>query len=233
MIPKILHICWFSGDPYTPLVQKCIESWETILPGYRIVLWDKNSIDIESNLWLKQTLERKMYAFAADYIRFYALYTMGGIYLDSDVEVIRPFDDLLDRREFVGEEYGGDVEAAVIGSVPGNRWIKECLDYYSNRPFIKNDGTMDLRPVPLLVSEMAAKHNIEVLPYDCFSPKNYITGLISCSGSTYCIHHFDGKWLSKGTFYEIKKICHKALFYLFGRNGHNRLIKLFRSGRFN
>ena len=116
MIPKIIHYCWLSGEPYPVLVEKCINSWKKNLPEYDFVLWDANRVDTISNLWLKQAYENKKYAFAADYIRFYALYYYGGIYLDADVEVLKTFNDLLDQKQFLGEEAGGDIEAAVIGA---------------------------------------------------------------------------------------------------------------------
>ena len=126
MIPKIIHYCWLSGEPYPVLVEKCINSWKKNLPEYDFVLWDANRVDTISNLWLKQAYENKKYAFAADYIRFYALYYYGGIYLDADVEVLKTFNDLLDQKQFLGEEAGGDIEAAVIGAEKGLEWIKEC-----------------------------------------------------------------------------------------------------------
>ena len=95
MIPKIIHYCWLSGDPFPDLINKCIDSWHNILSDYEFMLWDTRKIDVNSNLWLKQAYENKKYAFAADYIRFFALYHYGGIYLDADVEVLKDFKSLL------------------------------------------------------------------------------------------------------------------------------------------
>ena len=92
MIPKRIHLCWLSGDPYPAKIGKCLASWKKHLPDYEVVLWDTKRFDLESSPWVKQAFEAKKYAFAADYIRFYALYNYGGIYLDSDVEVLRSFD---------------------------------------------------------------------------------------------------------------------------------------------
>ena len=104
MIPKIIHLCWLSGDPYPPKIAKCLKTWEKFLPDYEVVLWDTQRFDLNSSLWVKQAFEKKKYAFAADYIRFYALFHIGGIYLDSDVEVLKSFDDLLDLPYFIGAE---------------------------------------------------------------------------------------------------------------------------------
>ncbi len=232
MIPKIIHYCWLSGDPYPTLVAKCIQSWKTILPDYELMLWDTTKIDINSNIWLKQSYDVHKYAFAADYIRFYALYHYGGIYLDADVEVLRSFNTLLDKGTFIGEEASGDIEAAVIGVEKHSPWIKQCLDYYIDRPFVRADGSFDMRPVPLLVSKVLQNHpEIDICPYTYFSPKDYNIKRLDVTPDTYCIHHFDGKWVKRGLKYEIKILCHKLLYYLFGRLGHNRIVHLIRNIR--
>ncbi len=230
MIPKVIHFCWLSGEPYPPIVNTCIESWIKYLSDYEIILWDTHRIDINSNLWLKQAFEARKYAFAADYIRFYALYNYGGIYLDADVEVIKSFDSLLEEQQFLGEEAGGDIEAAVMGAEQGSPWVKECLDYYIDRPFIKDNGNYDMRPVPLLISEIVAdkKEYIDVKPFYYFSPKNFCIGDISIREETYCIHHFDGKWVKKDFYFTIKMMLHRTLYFLFGRTGHNKIIKFIR-----
>ena len=100
MIPKKIHFCWLGGGKYPERVRQCMESWRRALPGYEIVRWDESRFDVNSVPWVREAIERKKYAFAADYIRHYALYHEGGIYLDTDVEVLKPFDDLLDAEMF-------------------------------------------------------------------------------------------------------------------------------------
>lgn len=228
MIPKIIHYCWLSGDPYPPLIENCIQSWKKHMPEYQIILWDTDRIDINSNLWLKQAYEHKKYAFASDYIRFYALYNYGGIYLDADVEVLKSFSPLLDLIQIVGEEASGDIEAAVMGAEKGLSWVKECLDYYQDRQFIKQNKEFDMRPVPLLVTSILSKTDIKVMPFYYFSPKDYNIGKIMISDETYCIHHFDGKWIQKGFTYKIKILLHKFIYFNFGRTGHNKLVRIIR-----
>lgn len=228
MIPKIIHFCWLSKDPYPQLIEKCINTWHKYLPDYKFILWDSNSIDLNSNIWLKQAFETKKYAFAADYIRFYALYNYGGIYLDTDVEVLKSFNPLLNTEYFIGEEASGDAEAAVLGSKIYSPWIRECLDYYDNRPFIKADGSYDMKPLPLLINSKIKKYNLTLFPYTYFSPKDYNIGKIDFSENTYCIHHFDGKWVKNGVKAEIKKYLHKSIYFILGREGHNRLIHFIR-----
>src|SRR5690606_40794226 len=101
MIPKKIHFCWLSGDEYPDLIKKCVNTWKEKLPDYEFILWDTNRFDLDSNIWVKQAFETKKYAFAADYIRLYAVYNYGGIYLDTDVEVIKSFEDLLDLPYFI------------------------------------------------------------------------------------------------------------------------------------
>lgn len=228
MIPKIIHFCWLSGEPFPPLVNHCIQSWKQILYDYEFILWDSHRIDINSNIWLKQSYEAKKYAFAADYVRFYALYHYGGIYLDADVEVLKSFNPLLQQKQFVGEEAGGIIEAAVIGAEKGLTWVKECLDYYQDRPFVKGNGSYDMKPVPILVSKVLSNKNIEIKPFYFFSPKDYNVGKICVNENTYSIHHFDGKWLKKGYIYKLKRNIHCLLYYILGRKGHNWIVSIIR-----
>ena len=149
MIPKIIHYCWLSGDPYPEDIKKCIQSWKEILPDYEFWLWDTNRFNIESTPWTKQAFEMKKYAFAADYIRLYALYNYGGIYLDSDILVYKSFNDLLHLPYFIGEDYTHSFEPAVIGTEPKNTWIKDCLDSYNNQNFILDNNQLNMIPLPV------------------------------------------------------------------------------------
>lgn len=230
MIQKKIHFCWLSDDEYPPLIDYCINSWKNKLPDYEIILWDKTKIDIGSIPWIKQAYENKKYAFAADYIRLYALYYEGGVYLDSDVEVIKDFDDLLDNHSFIGFETGGDLEPAIIGAEIGCEWIGRCLDYYINREFIKADGSFDTRPLPTIVGEIIKENEIGLKIYPCeyFSPKSIHTNRIKITENTRCIHHFDGAWVNKDSKYILKNTIHKLLINLFGQSLHNTIIKRFR-----
>lgn len=222
MIPKKIHFCWLSNDSYPPKIQKCIDSWNKILPDYEIVKWDLNKFPISKSVWVKEAFEAKKYAFAADYIRFYALYTEGGIYLDSDVEVIKSFNDLLHLPYFLcRENVSNNIEAAVMGSEANATWIKDCLDYYNEKHFINNQGTIEDKPLPLIMEEiLSSRYGIlditnpssfdqslkstQVYPYQFFSPKNYITQKIELSPNTYSIHHFTSSWRSPKEHFLIK-----------------------------
>lgn len=227
MIPKIIHLCWLSGDPYPAKIARCLESWKKHLPDYEVMLWDTNHFDLSSSIWVKQAFDKKKYAFAADYIRFYALYHYGGIYLDSDVEVLKSFDDLLDLPYFMGAEKAQTPEAAIIGAEKGCDWIKQCLDYYTNRTFVKKDGSLDIRKLPeimdqqirqlkpLRILSLEESLNIrhsdmqkEVLEFNdaFFSPKVFDSREVEITPYTYAIHHYQNSWFSP-----------KALVYYRGR----------------
>ena len=215
MIPKIIHLCWLSGDPYPPKIQACLDTWKKVLPDYEIMLWDTKRFDVNSTPWTKQAFEARKYAFVADYIRLYAVYNYGGIYLDSDVEVLKPFDEFLELPYFTGVEAGpGCVELAAFGAEKGTGWIKLMLDYYQNRNFIQEDGTMDMIPMPTVMGKLIRAHyywtliktpeefdpdpaKICVLPVDWFcahpvdgefGSRYYVTK------NTRCIHHYANSW---------------------------------------
>lgn len=157
MIPKVIHYCWLSGDRKPQLVRKCMKSWRKLLPDYEIKCWDKNSFDINSIPFVKEAVEKKKWAFAADYIRLYALYTEGGVYLDSDVEVFKRFDYLLSRSFFTGLETRDRAhseffpESAIMGAEKGHEFIRLCMEAYQERHFILLDGTCDMTPIPTIM----------------------------------------------------------------------------------
>lgn len=217
MIPKKIHLCWLSGDAYPSKIARCIESWKKHLPEYEIVLWDTKRFDLGQSQWVREAFEKKKYAFAADYIRFYALYHEGGIYLDSDVEVLKSFDDLLDLPYFIGAEKAGTPEAAIIGAEKGCDWVKQCLDYYDGRPFIRADGSLDIKKLPeIMVEQIETLKPLRVLSLSesqgirkmdfskevlvmndaYFSPKVFDSREVEITPQTYAIHHYQNSWFS-------------------------------------
>ena len=234
MIPKVIHYCWISGDPFPEKIQKCYDSWKRVLPDYEIIVWDYAKAHAIGSKWVDQAIKTKKYAFVADYIRFYALYNYGGIYLDSDVEVLKPFDDLLSLRYFIGKEKDsrGGIEAAIIGAEKGLPWVKFCLDYYKNRPFIDMFGDLQIIELPYIMrlglpskyslvdcdnlKEWVWDENIICLfPVDWFSPKSYLTYEIDVRPITYTIHHFSGSWLTNTI--EYKRTPLQATFFFIRR----------------
>lgn len=212
MIPKKIHYCWLSDDEMPEKLKMCVESWKKYLPDYEIVKWDLKRFPLDKSIWVKQAFESKKYAFAADYIRLYALSTEGGIYLDSDVEVLKSYDDLLDLPYFICKENSPEgVEAATIGAEMGCEWIKKCFDQYEGRTFINEDGSMNTKVLPVVLERIIRESyelvqvntpsevvrsdkKIFMLPFDYFSPKNYTTKKLKPTNNTYSIHHFAGSW---------------------------------------
>lgn len=211
MIPKKIHYCWLSNEEMPDKLTKCLESWKNKLPDYEIIKWNLNKISLEHNLWIKQAFERKKYAFAADYIRLYALATEGGIYLDSDVEVLKSFNDLLHLPYFICKENSPQgIEAAIIGAEKNTPWVLECLKYYKDKSFIDDTGKEQTEVLPIILEKQLSKYELRyidaptdfkitsdtiyILPSDFFSPKSYTTKKIQITKNTYAIHHFAGSW---------------------------------------
>lgn len=240
MIPKIIHLCWLSGDEYPPLIKTCIDSWKKIVPDYEIKIWDTKAFDVNSLQWTREAFSEKKYAFVADYIRFYALYNYGGIYLDSDVEVIKKFDDLLNKKCFFGYEYTGIPEAAVVGAEPKLKWIENCKDWYEKESFYDKNGKMRQVVVPFLIKkefEVFYKinliddgktlnfENISIYPYKYFSPKNFYSGTVNIFPETYCIHHSVAAWVKESKKTAFKRFSHIFIISVFGKKIHDSFIR--------
>ena len=197
--------------------------------------------DISTNEWVKQAFENRKYAFAADYIRIYALYTEGGIYLDTDVEVLGNFNRFLNLDFFTGFENGTDIEAAIIGSIPGHPFLKEILNYYDGRKFKKEDGSFDMKILPVIMALIlksnfgfvpndqyqALSYNIHVFPHDYFSPKDVRTHKVKLTKNTITIHHFNAGWIKRNLFFYIKRYIH-IIALLFGSKFYNSLVNVVR-----
>ena len=239
MIPKIIHYCWLSNDPVPSDLQKYMQPWKVKLPDYEFIKWDFKRFPKGKSKWVDQAFDKKKYAFAADYIRLFALYNYGGIYLDMDVEVLKSYDDLLPLSSMICFEANGTtIEAATIGSEKGCIWVKKCLDYYDNRDFVRYDGTLLMKPIPQIACEImnknfilykainvedALNHNnlIPILPSSFFSPKSYATGKLNLTKDTNSIHQFSGTWLPWYVNLE-KKVC--SFFHVRYRDLLNRMF---------
>lgn len=210
MIPKIIHFCWLSGEEYPDSIKKCIDSWHNNLSDYEIWLWDTERFDISSNVWVREAFEARKYAFAADYIRLFALYHYGGIYLDSDIFVYKSFDDLLNLPYFIGEDRVHCFEPAIIGAEKECIWIQNVMSIYDDRHFIKNDGTYDLYGLPrvfhdvlkplymfrLMTDKDDFKDKIELInifPYDFFNSRDFVG--VKQYLRSYCSHNYLGTWM--------------------------------------
>lgn len=219
MIPKIIHWCWLSDEPLPANLQRYVDHWKDILPDYEVWLWDFKRFDKSSSIWVSQAFDNKKYAFAADYIRLYALFHYGGIYLDSDVEVLKSYNPFLGLPTMACCEYGSrNLEMATIGVEKGAKWIGDCLNVYKENKFVREDGTFNMIPLPMVIKQIlqekgyklvditdeSMKENkrfsadeIPVLPYDFFSPKSFDDNKVYCTERTVSIHQFAGTWVNK------------------------------------
>ena len=178
-----------------------MKSWKEKLYDYEFILWDLNRFDLNRSLWVKQAFEAKKYAFAADYIRLYAVYNYGGIYMDMDVEVIKSFNDLLRNDYILGYEAAKGLEAGVFGGPKKAPWVKEVLEYYTSKEFALPNGLYNDTPLPIIMDEVLnadyiTNKKIVPLPTDFLTAKSYKTGKITITPNTYTIHHFAGSWKS-------------------------------------
>lgn len=205
--PKIIHFCWFGGKPYPKSVKKCIQSWKKYCPDYQIIKWDETRITDCDNIFLTQAIQNKKWAFASDYIRLKALNEYGGIYLDTDVELIGSLDEYTDNEVFLGFEKHDRIGTAVIGSIQGHWFIQLLLEEYSDKSLLLPSGELDLTPNVIYFTRelirrgLAADNSLQVIdgiavyPCEVFSPKSLDTGRINITPNTCAIHHFKASWL--------------------------------------
>lgn len=249
MIPKIIHYCWFGKNPLNKLAKKCIKSWKKYCPDYEIIEWNEDNFDINCNQYVKEAYESKKWAFVTDYVRLYALDKCGGVYMDTDVELLKGIDEFLVHNAFSGFETPNTIPTAIMGSVKGGEWIKHLLTYYDDRRFILPDGKLDITTNVTTITNMTEEkygvklnnefqniNDVLVLyPKDYFCPKDYRTGQITLTDNTTCIHHFNASWHSE----EERKRHERYVRYLrvFGKKNAYRIIfvidalKQFKFGR--
>lgn len=216
MIPKIIHYCWFGGNPLPESAKKCIASWKKYLPDHQIKEWNEDNFDVNSIPYTQQAYEAKKYAFVSDYARFWILYKYGGLYFDTDVEIIKPLDDIIERGSFMGCEKPAAEGASPIqlgvapglgmGVNPGLGLLKEVLDEYKTFEFYNSDGSLNKTTIVEYTSRILFKHGLMnlpdiqqvagmwIYPHDYFAPKNVDTKELVITDNTVSIHHYDSSW---------------------------------------
>lgn len=232
MIPKIIHYCWFGRGEMPELVQKCMDSWHTCMPDWEYKLWNEDNFDVNMIPYTKEAYEAKKFAFVSDFVRLWALEREGGLYMDVDFEVYKPFDDLLHWEAFAGFEGSKHwpMMMGVIASRPGGIWVKEQLGYYQNRHFLKEDGSFDMTTNVKYVTERMREQgfvqngkeqdykDLHVFPVDFFCPRQ-TTGEYLRTENTYCEHQGLGSWSSDGGWKD-------KISAIVGPKNMTRLIKL-------
>lgn len=207
MIPKIIHYCWFGRGQKPELAVKCIESWKKYLPDYELKEWNEDNFDIIQNQYVREAYENRKFAFVTDYVRLYAIYHEGGVYMDTDVEVFGSYDSFLHHHAFSGFETDGYVPTGMMAAEKGSIWAKELLEQYNTRKFVREDGSFDMTTNTKVITQYMLEKGLirnnkyqdfqnlcTMYPSEYFCPKDHRTGKIKCTKNTICIHHFAGSW---------------------------------------
>lgn len=256
MIPKIIHYCWFGRNPLPESAQKCIASWRKFFPDYEIWQWSEEPLhddvndnklfdkilgfDVNSIPYTREAYEAKKFAFVSDYARFWILYKYGGLYFDTDVEVIKPMDDILERGPFMGIELiGSDGMPQVnpglgLGTESQNAFYKKVLDYYNGQRFLNEDGSLNQTTVVtrvtgvlteagmLALSTMQQVGGIWIYPSDFFNPLESLTGKLKKTENTRSIHWYMNSWDDSSSLRQwLSKMSHR----IFGLRLHNLIAK--------
>lgn len=210
LIPKRIHYCWFSGNPTPQPLQRCIDSWKRFCPDYEIIRWDEKNYDISKNKYMEQAYAHEKWGYIPDYARLDILYHYGGIYLDTDVELLHSLDALLYQPAFCSTEKWGIVNMGISGAQPGNPVLRQILESREGMSFVNPDGSENLMSsgvsdtLPLVSiglvtngeTQCIAKGEMIVYASDFFHPFDYISGETHITDHTFSIHHFSGTWLS-------------------------------------
>ena len=224
MIPKVIHYCWFGKNELPEDAKRCIASWKKFCSDYEIIEWNETNYDVRKNKYMSDAYDEKKWAFVSDYARIDIIYNYGGIYLDTDVELLRPLDELLKDKMFCGWEsrdpildekkitYENSVNLGLgFGAEKNNIALKDILDLYEKLNFINEDGSLNLMACPHYQTEILKQYGLDdsqrtyqklkdeiiVYPESYFSPKSMTTGKIILTDETYSIHHFSGTWIEK------------------------------------
>lgn len=218
-IPHIIHYCWFGGNPLPDMAIKCIDSWKKYCPDFEIKQWDESNYDVNKCDYIKEAYEAKKWAFVSDYARYDILYNHGGLYFDTDVELIKPIDDILKKGAFMGiecQELYTVNPGLGLAAPKGIQFYKDILDFYDGAHFVDGHGNYNLTTIVtyttdlLRVKGMKLTKNVQciegitIYPKDYFCPMDYETGIINITNNTCSIHHFHQSWID-----DIDKYVHK------------------------
>lgn len=250
-IPKIIHFCWFGGNPLPKSAEKCIKSWKKHCPDYEIIRWDESNFDVFRNPYCRYAYENKKWAFLTDYVRLKVVYENGGVYLDTDVELLKPIDELLKNGAYMGLQNNTEVATGLgFAAEKGHPFIGENMRYYENLTDFE-----ELRSCPLITTELLAEHGfkendgtvqhiaqLNIYPPEYLSPKDERTGLTQKTKNSFSVHHFDASWFEKSwkegqkkrwRNEKIRYIVHfpnRLLMKILGDGGYSKLKKALKRG---
>jgi len=243
MIPKTIHYCWFGRGNMPDLAQRCIESWQTVLPDYEIVRWDEDTFDVSSNRYVREAYEARKFAFVSDYVRLHALYTKGGVYMDTDVEVLKPLDAFLDNKAFSGFENVHSIPTGIMASEKGFSGFGDLLEAYESKRFLKPDGSLDITTNVEMITDyylargLVRDNTFQVVegfalyPNVVFCPYKHEIGSRWFEESTVTIHHKNGSWLTdkvrmrrSGPLASFKEGVKRSMLNVLGKPAVDRIL---------
>ena len=237
MIPKIIHYCWFGGKTLPSEAIACIESWKKYCPNFEIKEWNERNFDFSSCEYAKEAYAAKKWAFVSDYARFSILYNEGGLYFDTDVEIIKSIDEIVSRGPFMGLEDNCLVNPGLgIGSYKGNVLYREILEFYDNVHFLNKDGSYNLTTVVDYTTKILLNHglkestmpqtveDITIYPKDYFNPMDMDSGKINITDNTVSIHHYAATWVDDYSRFRGK--VYQKLTSLFGKEFAEKIRKI-------
>ena len=236
-IPKVIHMIWFGNGIYPENTKKCLESWKKNCPDYQIVLWNEDNCDLNENNYVREAASVQKWAFVSDYFRLKILYEYGGVYIDTDVEILKPIDEILNYKHVVtGYATANMISSGFIAAERKNIWIKSLLDYYNDRHFIREDGSFDIKINNLIISQLSKElglklgesfceyGNVTLMPRRFFQPYtsypiNWYKDRIEdwkrfydIDQDTYCIHYCAASWNeNRGIATRVKHIVRRSL----------------------
>ncbi len=210
MIPKKIHYCWFGRGQMPKMALKCLASWQKYLLDYELKMWNEDNFDLDMYPYVREAYDNRKFAFVTDVVRLYALFHEGGIYMDTDVEVLKSLDRFLIHTAFSGFENDINIPTGIMAAEKGSKWAKDNLDYYEGRHFVKEDGRLDLTTnveiitnymLPLGLKQDNTYQDfpglITFYPKDYFCPKSPVDEKLYLTKNSHTIHHFSGTWIPK------------------------------------
>ena len=236
MIPKKIHYCWFGGNPLPKTAIKCINSWKKFCPDYEIIEWNEKNFDINSNNFVKEAYENKKYAFVSDYVRLYVMYNYGGIYMDTDVEVVKNLDEFLINEGFSGFENETCIPTGIMASKKGFKLFEYLLSYYDEKNFVNEDGSFNMKTNVVIITSMLTEkgfcpngkfqivEGFALYPKDYFCPYNPATGKLYKTKNTAAIHWFNKSWISNAE--KIRFYIARPFHRIFGVNCFDKVKKV-------
>jgi len=242
MIPKIIHYCWFGGNPLPELGEMCIASWKKHCPEYEIKLWNEDNFNVDMVPFTAQVAKANKWGFIVDYIRAYVVYCYGGIYLDIDVEILKPFsEDILQNTCFSGFENKKNIAPGLVFAGEKKCIVaKELMEFYESYNFIQKDGALNLTPSPKIFTNLLLRYGLKrnntyqelgvftSYPTEYFCPVSLETRKINITENTYCIHHYAGSWLSDEELWRVE--TRKKVYAMLGDTVFSKIIVIFLLG---